>query len=151
MRPYRSELESRYGKIENGSWPRYSEFLTAFHVPMELQQSFAYTGWPTRTIYMNKDMLTPFTTACDLLIKQKAEKFIFSYSGCFNIRNVRGGTQISAHAYGLAIDLNAEVNPLGGPSRMAEEVIDCFEEAGFVWGGNFKRVDPMHFQYLTEN
>ena len=150
MRPRRSELEARYGLISNGSWPRYSEFLVPFIVPYALQSALLYGGWPTRKIIMNKDMVTPFTTATNLLISEGCIKFIHSYGGCFNIRNVRGGNQISAHAYGLAVDINPDTNPLGKPGAMHQDVVDCFEEAGFVWGGNFKRIDGMHFQYHTE-
>jgi hypothetical protein len=32
---------------------------------------------------------------------------------------------------------------------MREEIIGVFKESGFIWGGDWKRKDPMHFQYCT--
>jgi hypothetical protein len=93
----------------------------------------------------------------------------------FNHRNVEGGSALSLHAYGLAIDLNPRLNPYvrrdrsGGvlsvspPSSidyvrrprsfanprlgMAESVVDLFAEHGFsVWGGYWPyEVDYQHF------
>lgn len=88
----------------------------------------------------------------------------------FNDRPVAGGTSLSMHAYGLAIDLNPVQNPFlegAGAARrvspnggekyldrrdirpgMAETVIDVFADNGFlVWGGDWHDpVDYQHFQ-----
>jgi len=88
----------------------------------------------------------------------------------FNDRPVAGGTSLSMHAYGLAIDLNPVQNPFlegTGPLRrvspnggekylnradikpgMAETVIDVFADNGFlIWGGDWHNpVDYQHFQ-----
>lgn len=72
------------------------------------------------------------------------------YGGIYNHRNIRGGsTHLSTHSWGIAIDMNPETNKLGTPGNMDPEVIDCFERRGFLWGGRFHRLDPMHFQYAT--
>ena len=91
-------------------------------------------------------------------------------TSAFNDRMVSGGTSISVHAYGLAIDLNPiqnpflqrehgalHVSPEAGESYlnradvrpgMAEAVVDLFAENGFtVWGGDWKSpIDYQHFQ-----
>jgi hypothetical protein len=88
----------------------------------------------------------------------------------FNDRPVSGGTSLSMHAYGLAIDLNPVQNPflegIGASRRispdggktyldraelrpgMAEQVIDVFADNGFlIWGGDWHNpVDYQHFQ-----
>jgi hypothetical protein len=86
----------------------------------------------------------------------------------FNDRPVAGGTSLSVHAYGLAIDLNPVQNPfLQGAARridpkggekyldradirpgMAETVIDVFADNGFsIWGGDWHNpIDYQHFQ-----
>jgi D-alanyl-D-alanine carboxypeptidase len=88
----------------------------------------------------------------------------------FNDRPVAGGTSLSMHAYGLAIDLNPVQNPflegLGAARRisprggenyldrkdirpgMAEAVVDVFADNGFlIWGGDWHDpVDYQHFQ-----
>lgn len=53
---------------------------------------------------------------------------------------------ISYHAWGIAIDLNRNENPLGGPSRQDPRLVATFEQWGFRWGGLFYPPDPMHFE-----
>lgn len=81
------------------------------------------------------------------------------FSGCYNDRNVRGSLSISVHAYGAAVDLNAEENPLqhGFDPTTAKPleskfweghpVVKAFKAEDWIWGGNWHgRQDPMHFQ-----
>ena len=35
------------------------------------------------------------------------------YGGCYTFRSIRGGAALSTHAFGVAIDLDPERNPLG--------------------------------------
>jgi hypothetical protein len=65
-------------------------------------------------------------------------------------RNVRGGESKSKHAFGLAIDVNALTNPLGGAGDMPREVVDRWEAEGGEWGGDWSRPDPMHFETLLQ-
>jgi hypothetical protein len=75
-------------------------------------------------------------------------KLIKSFDGCYNWRAVRGNpAAASLHCWGIAIDLNASTNLMGTVGDMPQEIIVPFEEAGFVHGRNFTRLDPMHFQY----
>jgi hypothetical protein len=78
---------------------------------------------------------------------------ILSYSGTFEPRYVRGSDKnLSNHAYGTAIDLNADFNGLGKtPAKFGErgsvrELVPIFEAFGFYWGGYFSRPDGMHFE-----
>jgi hypothetical protein len=82
-------------------------------------------------------------------------------------RPVRGGSEWSAHAYGLAVDVNPFQNPYRNDDLVLPElasayldrswrrpgmirpggvVVDAFEAVGWTWGGTFDSVsDPMHF------
>jgi hypothetical protein len=74
---------------------------------------------------------------------------ISKYSGGYNPRYIRGSTtKWSNHAYGAAIDINAEQNGFGtGHGTMPQPVIDAFKRQGFRWGGDYRgRTDPMHFE-----
>lgn len=78
---------------------------------------------------------------------------ILSYSGAFEARYIRGNDKnLSNHAYGTAIDLNADFNGLGqAPAKFGErgsvrELVPIFEAFGFYWGGYFSRPDGMHFE-----
>lgn len=73
------------------------------------------------------------------------------YGGAYTFRLMRGGASLSIHSWGAAIDLDPERNGFGrkwDPSRgmMPSEVIALFAAEGWVWGGNWRTADAMHFQ-----
>ena len=77
-----------------------------------------------------------------------------TFDGCFKVRAVRGyekanPPRYSTHTFGMAIDINAAENGLGAVPKLSKELVACFKENGWVWGGDFKRLDGMHFQYIT--
>lgn len=74
-----------------------------------------------------------------------------TFDGCFNPRQIRGGDSWSTHSWGIAIDIDAPWNRFGQTLfEMSQEVAQCFEEEGFIWGGRWQhRPDAMHFQYCT--
>ena len=93
-------------------------------------------------------------------------------TSCFNFRVVDGTSNLSKHAYGLAIDINPLYNPYvtwpGGKQRVspaaaapfADRSLDfpnkideddlcyqLFAERGFTWGGHWRTMkDYQHFQ-----
>lgn len=75
------------------------------------------------------------------------------FGGCFNNRNMRGGSAKSTHAYGAAVDLDPERNQLKwGKDRASfarQEYVpfwNIVEGAGLVSLGRLKNFDWMHFQ-----
>jgi hypothetical protein len=71
------------------------------------------------------------------------------FDGTYNHRLVRGSkTKWSNHAFGAAIDINAENNGFNtGRGTMPDFVVRAFERQGFRWGGRYQhRTDPMHFE-----
>lgn len=74
-------------------------------------------------------------------------------SGGFNVRNRRGGSGLSEHAYGTSIDINSDVNLYTKDGRKVTDLPPNVEQLaakhGLVWGGNWKNpVDTMHFQWV---
>ncbi len=74
------------------------------------------------------------------------------WGGTYNYRPIRGTSRLSCHAFGAAIDLDPDHNPMGhSKSRLPADVISAFKTEGVYWGGDFhSRRDPMHFQWARE-
>jgi D-alanyl-D-alanine carboxypeptidase-like protein len=70
------------------------------------------------------------------------------YAGCYAPRRIQPSGTLSLHAWGLAVDLNAASNPVGGESNQDPRLVRAMERRGFYWGGDFPTVpDPMHFEF----
>lgn len=83
-------------------------------------------------------------------------------AGSFLWRKIAGTDRLSAHSFGIAFDLNAQ---LGGYWRWSGRpegdagayenhipmaVVAAFERRGFIWGGKWHHFDGMHFEYRPE-
>ena len=121
-----------------------------------------YLNWATST-YVNK-------ISCHKLIAEKLKNVfkdilehygldkikelqLDDFGGCFNYRLMRGGTELSVHSWGLAIDLDPDRNMLKETSKTArfarpeyKAMIDIFYKHGFISLGREKNYDYMHFQ-----
>lgn len=80
---------------------------------------------------------------------------VVSWEGTYNPRFVRGSTTgISTHAYAASFDLNATGNGLNetplplGKRGSVLRLVPIAERLGWAWGGRFKRIDGMHFEYV---
>lgn len=78
------------------------------------------------------------------------------FGGCYNHRKMRGGTALSMHSYGIAVDLDPEWNQLRwGKDRaaFAQPSYDPFwrivEAHGAISLGRERDYDWMHFQFAT--
>jgi hypothetical protein len=141
-----SQALKKYGEpsIDNKS-------LILWDVPSDLE-----IGQIPKRIYCNKDLVIPLGNAFKNLIDTGCVNELKTWDGCFNIRKKRGLGSMSLHSWGLAIDMNAFCNPLGlnreqivakGLIPFSEEFLQCFRNAGFDCGADWKsRSDFMHFQ-----
>jgi hypothetical protein len=85
-------------------------------------------------------------------------RVIKTWDGAHNPRYMRKATHVrrnlSNHAWGTALDINAKWNPLGTrPARLDQpgcvfELVEIAHQYGFYWGGHFGggRPDGMHFE-----
>jgi D-alanyl-D-alanine carboxypeptidase-like protein len=70
------------------------------------------------------------------------------YAGCYAPRRIQPRGQLSLHAWGLAVDLNASRNAFRGRSHQDRRLVRIMERHGFTWGGRWPtRPDPMHFEF----
>jgi hypothetical protein len=100
-----------------------------------------------KKLYCNKDLVKPLQAAICQLIDTGHIKELKTWDGCFNIRKQRGSlSKLSLHSWGIAIDINAAWNGLGKQPTLSQGFVKCFTDNGFTWGGNWKRLDGMHFE-----
>jgi len=93
-------------------------------------------------------------------------KYLLNPGGTFVWRNIAGTNRLSMHSFGMTIDINVAFSDYwrwaikaeeGDGSRVIEyknriplELVEIFEEYGFVWGGKWYHYDTMHFEYRPE-
>ena len=121
-----------------------AHYMRLWDVPSELEH-----GAIPKRLYCNKDMIEPLSAALKNVNDRGLSDQVKTWDGCFNVRKKRGGTTMSLHSWGMAIDINAAWNQFGKAPTMSPELVKCFTDAGFDWGGVWAKRDGMHFQVST--
>ena len=116
-------------------------FMAMWDVP-----SFLEIGMIPKRIYCNRDLVIPLSKAFQNLISTGHVSELKTWDGCFNIRKKRGGSTMSLHSWGVAVDMNAFSNCFGCSPKLSAGFVKCFTDAGFDWGGTWRKPDGMHFQ-----
>lgn len=146
------EIISKYGQPDaKGS------YLTVIQLPYPMRLS-----WDKKKLInklsCHKLAADNFTNVFkDILAQYGYDKIkelgIDLFGGCFNFRTMRGGTELSRHSWGIAIDLDPERNQLRETSKTAQfarpeyaPMIDIFYKHGFISLGREKNYDWMHFE-----
>lgn len=88
----------------------------------------------------------------------------FDQSSTFNWRKVRGSDRLSAHSYGMTIDIctkysdfwrwknpgKEETDEITYVNRIPKEIIRIFEKHGFISGARWYHYDTMHFEFRPD-
>jgi hypothetical protein len=91
-------------------------------------------------------------------------EYLNKIGGTFNYRTISGTNRLSAHSYGITIDINVsksnywqwdckcknEDGVKGYRNKIPLALVKIFEKHGFIWGGKWKHYDTMHFEYRPE-
>lgn len=92
----------------------------------------------------------------------KFDKFLIPAGGGFNCRQIAGTDRLSAHGFGIAVDIAVKPadywrwhakggdGPIPYRNRVPFEIVEIFERHGFIWGGKWYHYDTMHFEYRPE-
>lgn len=92
------------------------------------------------------------------------KKYVNVIGGTFSWRKISGTNRLSMHSYGMTIDINVknsnywqwdckcknEEATLSYRNQIPLKLVSIFEKYGFIWGGNWKHYDTMHFEYRPE-
>ena len=84
-------------------------------------------------------------------------KYIQNIAGTYYYRTIAKTNRLSAHSYGIAIDLNVQYSRYWQwdkqytfHNEIPKAIVDIFEKYGFIWGGRWYHYDTMHFEYRPE-
>lgn len=112
----------------------------------------------------------------DVLTDEQIKKYLDNPGGTFCWREIAGTNRLSAHSFGMTIDINVSesnywlwdyknmvsskvdireenIDANSFPSyrnEIPEIIIQTFNEEGFIWGGHWYHYDTMHFEYRPE-
>lgn len=147
-----AQATAKYGKPNQAG-----SYLVSIKLPFPMR-----LAWDKNTIVKTMrchklvaDQLTAiFTEILQVYGLAKIQELgIDLFGGCFNFRQMRGGSDWSRHSWGIAVDLDPERNQLKETSKTArfarpeyKQMIDIFYKHGFVSLGREKGYDFMHFE-----
>jgi hypothetical protein len=89
-------------------------------------------------------------------------KYLLPLGGTYNCRTIAQTNRASPHSFGIAVDLapsysdywlwfkSEASNPIAYKNRIPSEIVQIFENHGFIWGGKWYHYDTMHFEYRPE-
>lgn len=136
------------------------------NVPVPANYPLKYEGKPVKTIRIHKLVKDNLSKALQEIADYYENKYgsveeavkkapgIYNYSGSYNFRKTTTGSVYSMHAYGLALDFDAENNTYHMPmskARLArpeyKEFVDILEKYGCYSLGRRSGKDMMHFQF----
>lgn len=158
------------GVTASSVWPRQSECPTFYGQPgqttkiVRLEVPYPlYLDWQLSTkvtsIQIHEKCHDAAARAfADVLAHYGVERIhelgIDQFGGSVNVRRMRNGTAWSMHAFGCAIDFDADRNQLRENHRTARfaqpeygPFIDCWERQGAINLGRARDMDWMHFQF----
>lgn len=120
----------------------------------EVKKNLVSVTWPRKnlTLLVHKihaeQFLNAFKKVDAYEIPLGLDYKVVSY-GTFCWRNIRGGTSLSNHSFGIAVDFNTPTNPMSYTliTDMPDYFVLAFTSEGFRWGGNYHfRKDAMHYE-----
>ena len=109
-----------------------------------------YDGKLVKTIRCNVKVAESLSRILEAIANSHSAYVLGKYGGCFNFRKMRGGSSLSVHSWGAAIDLDPDSNGNNQAwptsSTMPLEVMEIFAREGWIPAGAFWGRDAMHFQ-----
>lgn len=169
--PMTFDLTERQKPFFDPGRPRNDAFFRALYAQDQetVRQSLVQVSAP-KLSGVSYWVTTKWSVACQLeaaltsLSETNGEvsKYFATAGGGFNWRRISGTSRLSAHSFGIAIDINPQLGQYWkwtgaaegavGPYHniVPEEIVSTMERYGFIWGGKWHHFDGMHFEYRPE-
>ncbi|MBE0494793.1 MAG: SH3 domain-containing protein [Campylobacterales bacterium] len=128
-----------------------SRLVTVRWLPSHTNQALRFHGdhGAAKALQAVSDALDALP--CELLA------YVNNPAGTYNYRTIAKTNRLSAHSYGIAIDINTQKGDYWQWSKtgnyrnqIPKTIVHIFEKHGFVWGGRWKHFDTFHFEYRPE-
>ena len=146
------------------TWPTQAECRRFYGAPgtnqtiLDLPYDMTYDGKLVKRMTINKKCADSASRALSKIASEYSASDrkalgLSIFGGCYNNRPMRGGTQLSMHAFACAIDFDPNRNQLKWgreKARLAQKDCEAFwrawEEEGWVSLGRARNFDWMHIQ-----
>lgn len=147
-----AEMMARYGRPDQAG-----TYLTSVLMPFPLRLAWD-TAVIVRSIRCHQQEANRVRAIFDDVLKAYGPEQIKAlgidlFGGCFNFRQMRGGSDYSKHSWGTAIDLDPSRNQLQETKATARfarpeyaPMLDAFERHGWASLGRARNFDWMHFE-----
>ncbi|GGH42831.1 hypothetical protein GCM10007423_39760 [Dyadobacter endophyticus] len=141
-----AQLIAKFGDPYNDRLGFERKWMVLWIVPADIRA--AIPCLPSR-IYLNRLIRDVLEKTLRKLIELGLHTEIVSYDGVFNIRPKRGSSGISLHSWGIAVDLNAGLNPFRGKVTWSASFLKVWRDIGWICGADWSAAskDGMHFQW----
>lgn len=161
------------GKINDAGRYRNEEFFKKIYgnSKSEVEKKLIEIVWCPKLV--NQKIRVTTVNGIDKIVKKisaeldqhpEYQKYITNIGGIFNWRTISGTNRLSMHSFGMTIDINTkhsdywqwscncknENAKIIYKNKIPLEIVKIFEKYGFIWGGNWKHFDTMHFEYRPE-
>jgi hypothetical protein len=147
---------------------RVTEFFKSVYgrTAKEVEASLVFVDWPS--MHKTKRIRFSPNAGAAQALSRTAEslrkldgvslRVAEAVGGTFNHRAIEGTDRLSAHSFGIAIDVDVKHSAYWRWSKtfpnfnnnIPEAVVDIFEQNKFIWGGKWYHFDTMHFEYRPE-
>jgi len=150
--PLQKDCDTFYGNPRGGTGKASASWESANLTLVKCPWVLRYDGKPVKGLRVHKkcaeSLQRVLAAIWDRLGHDQAEidRIGMSiYGGGYNFRKMRGGSALSMHSWGCALDFDPARNGMGDTTpNMDKRVVEEFEREGWEWGGHWK--DGMHFQ-----
>lgn len=156
--PLQKDCDKFYGNPRGANGMASAKWESANLVNITPPFIMRYAGKPVKTLRVHKKCAESLLRVLNALWVAAGKKQavidewgVSTYGGAYNFRLMRGGTSLSMHSWGCAIDLDPANNGLGDTTPRFfkyPQVAKAFADEGWEWGGSWsgKGIDSMHFQ-----
>ena len=136
------------GCFDEAAWC--DEMMTTAQLPFPVALCWDHSR-EIRKVRCHKKMAGIISDAFYAIQQEGFAGEIITVGDFYNFRSRRSSGKLSTHCWGIAFDINPEINSPGSKGCMSEDLVMLLGDFGFIWGGaiSAKNRDPMHFQFCT--